>query len=413
MDTNTSRILIVDDDMALLQALPQTLYLRMQDIKVDTCDSAQQAIQLIQEHDYDAIVSDVKMPGMDGLELLEHVRELRPDTPTLLVTGHGEHNIAIKALRGGAYDYILKPIEREAFIAALQRAVQTRRLRRRVVEQHLALSQHTRSLEQLVERRTHELLAANATKDKFFGIVAHEIEPPLAALMGTAHMLHRQVDAGGSMELVKQGVMDLEHSIERTAALVRNLLDTSLMDTNMFVLRRERCDLVEICHQLLDEYTMGSGPMLISELRGQPLEAEVDRDRLCQVLLNLLTSAHKYAPKGSPITVTLQQMGYEAVISIAAGDAGMPLEAQSQVLDQLHQKPDSEMYNGARPGNGLGLYITRKIVERHGGYVDVQSTPENGSIFSVRLPLIVDLGQEAIDTHILSPHTQAIWTIVY
>src|SRR6266705_470872 len=147
MATSTSRILIVDDDRALLQALPQTLYLRMQDITVDTCDSAQKAIQLIQEHDYDAIVSDVKMPGMDGLELLTHIRELRPDTPVLLFTGHGEHGLAIQALRGGAYDYILKPIEREAFIAALQRAVQTRRLRRRVVEQHVALSQHAKSLE--------------------------------------------------------------------------------------------------------------------------------------------------------------------------------------------------------------------------------------------------------------------------
>ena len=413
MATSTSRILIVDDDRALLQALPQTLYLRMQDITVDTCDSAQRAIQLIQEHDYDAIVSDVKMPGMDGLELLAHMRELRPDTPTLLITGHGEHNTAIQALRGGAYDYILKPIEREVFIAALRRAVQTRSLRRQVVEQHLALSQHAKSLEQLVERRTRELVDANATKDRFLGIVAHEIEPPLAALMGMVQMLHQQADSGSSMDVVKQGVVDLEHSIARTAALVRNLLDTSLMDTNMFVLRRERCDLVEVCHRLLDEYTAGSGPMLISELRGQPLEAEVDRDRLCQVLLNLLASTHKYAPKGSPITMTLQQMGYEAVISVAAGNAGTSSESQSQEFERPHQEPRIEVYNGSQQDNGLELYITRKIVERHGGYVDVQNTPENGNVFSIRLPLIVDFEKEPVDTHILSPHTQAIWTIVH
>jgi signal transduction histidine kinase len=413
MAMSTSRILIVDDDRALLQALPQTLYLRIQDITVDTCDSAQGAIQLVEEHDYDAIVSDVKMPGMDGLELLAHIRDLRPDTPTLLITGHGEHNTAIQALRGGAYDYILKPIEREAFIAALQRAVQTRRLRRQVVEQHLALSQHAKSLEQLVERRTRELVDANATKDKFLGIVAHEIEPPLAALLGMAQMLHQQVEAGSSADVIKQGVVDLEHSITRTSALVRNLLDTSLMDTNMFVLRRERCDLVEVCHRLLDEYTTGSGPMLISELRGQPLEAEVDRDRLSQVLLNLLSSTHKYASKDSPVTVTLQQVGYEAVISVAAGDANITPGAQSHEFDKPYHDPQIEAYNGSQPGNGLGLYITRKIVERHGGYVDVQDTPEHGNIFSVRLPLIVDFEKEPVDTHILLPHTQAMWTIVY
>lgn len=413
MDTNISHILIVDDDAALLQALPQTLYLRMQDIKVDTCDGAQKAIQLMQEHDYDAIVSDVKMPGMSGLDLLAQIRELRPDTPTLLITGHGEHNLAIQALRGGAYDYILKPIEREAFVAALQRAVQTRRLRRQVAEQHLAISAHANALEQLVERRTRELIEANATKDKFLGVVSHEIEPPLTVLTGMAQMLHRQIDAGSAMDVVKQGVVDLEHSIERTGALVHNLLDTSLMDTNMFVLRRERCDLVEVCHQLLDEYTTGSGPMLISELRGNALEAEVDRDRLCQVLLNLLSSVHKYAPKGSTITVTLQQRGYEAVISVAAGDASVALDAPIQVFDRVYQEPSMEMSNAAQPGNGLGLYITRKIVERHGGYVDVQSTPDNGHVFSVRLPLMIDFAQEPADTYILSPHTQAVWTIVH
>src|SRR6266436_2725329 len=129
-----SYILIVDDDAALLQALPQALYLRIQDVKVDTSDSASAALELIQEHDYDAIVSDIKMPGIDGLALLEKIRELRPDTPTLLITGHGEHDLAIQALRGGAYDFIQKPIEREYFVAALTRAIEVRRLSRRIEE---------------------------------------------------------------------------------------------------------------------------------------------------------------------------------------------------------------------------------------------------------------------------------------
>jgi len=119
-------ILIVDDDTALLQALPQALYLRMKNIKVDTCDSALDALERVRKYDYDAIVSDIKMPGMDGLALLGKVRELRPDTPTLLITGHGDHSLAIQALRGGAYDFIQKPIEREYFVAALLRAIQSR-----------------------------------------------------------------------------------------------------------------------------------------------------------------------------------------------------------------------------------------------------------------------------------------------
>ena len=126
------RILIVDDDTALLQALPQALYIRMHDVDVDTSDSAVEALDLLQKSDYDAIVSDIKMPGMDGLALLAKVQELRPETPTLLITGHGEHDLAVLALRGGAYDFIQKPIDRDYFVAALRRAIHTRQLRRQV-----------------------------------------------------------------------------------------------------------------------------------------------------------------------------------------------------------------------------------------------------------------------------------------
>src|SRR5437868_10590989 len=125
-------ILIVDDDAALLQALPQALSIRLTAIEVDTSDSAMEALELIQEHNYDAIVSDIKMPGMDGLALLAKIQELRPETPTLLITGHGEHDLAVQALRGEAYDFIQKPIDRDYLVAALHRAIQTYQLRQQV-----------------------------------------------------------------------------------------------------------------------------------------------------------------------------------------------------------------------------------------------------------------------------------------
>ena len=93
-------VLIVDDDLAMLQALPQALRLRMKELTVDTCDSASTALEWIASIDYDAIVTDIKMPGMDGLALLTEIRALRPDTPALLITGHGEHDLAVRALAG-------------------------------------------------------------------------------------------------------------------------------------------------------------------------------------------------------------------------------------------------------------------------------------------------------------------------
>src|ERR1700692_1480339 len=142
-------VLIVDDDTALLAALPQALSLRLTAVEVDTSDWALHALDLIRERDYDAIVSDIKMPGMDGLALLAKIQDLRPDTPTLLITGHGEHDLAVQALRGGAYDFIQKPIDRDCLVAALQRAIQTYQLRNKVKVQQLALELHARSLERM------------------------------------------------------------------------------------------------------------------------------------------------------------------------------------------------------------------------------------------------------------------------
>jgi PAS domain S-box-containing protein len=141
------RVLLVDDDAALLEALPETLRLRLEGVDVDTCDSAAEALERIERTDYDVIVSDIKMPGMDGLALLAELKRRRPSTPALLITGHGERDLAFAALRGGAHDLVQKPIDRDYFVASLERAIQLRQLDRQVEEQRRALERHARVLD--------------------------------------------------------------------------------------------------------------------------------------------------------------------------------------------------------------------------------------------------------------------------
>src|SRR5881296_164035 len=180
---NHTRVLIVDDDQALLQALPQALGLRMEGVMVDTADSGTAALDRIAAVDYDAIVTDVKMPGMDGLELLAEIRTHWPDTPTLMITGHGEHDLVVHALRAGAYDFIQKPIDRDYFVASLRRAIGMHQLSRRVKEQQLALERHLNELEAIVEERTRDLRERNKV-----------IESPLRFLMGPNGQMEKIVE---------------------------------------------------------------------------------------------------------------------------------------------------------------------------------------------------------------------------
>ncbi|GCE28153.1 hybrid sensor histidine kinase/response regulator [Dictyobacter alpinus] len=397
-------ILIVDDDTALLQALPQALYLRMSGCKVDTSDTAADALELIKANDYDAIVSDIKMPGMDGLTLLSKIQELRPDIPTLLITGHGDHNLAIQALRGGAYDFIQKPIDREYFVAALRRATQTRQLRRQVTQQQQALEQHARSLEMTVLERTKELVKANAAKDEFISMASHELRTPLASLKGMTQLLHRRLIRSKSPEV--PSLVSMENSIRRIEVLVNDLLNISSIEMGLFDLHRQKCDIVDLIQSLVDEYVFGTNPhpVIHTYLPPEPIEAEVDIERLGQVVINLLSNARKYSKVGSPIEVILQKQEQTYCLIIKDVGVGIPANELPMIFDRFYRVPGNDVQTGSSTGFGLGLYISKQIVESHGGRIEVESVPKQGSSFSLILPLpIIAAPTDSSTIHTTTP----------
>ena len=327
-------ILLVDDDLALLQALPHMIALRIHGVQVDTADSAQEALERVQGYDYDTIVSDIKMPGMDGLELLKTIQHLRPEIPTLLITGHADQDLIIQALRAGAYDFIQKPIDRVYFVSALHRAIQTRMLRRQVQEQQQSLAQQTQLLEQLVEERGREL---NAT----------------------------------------QKALDM---------LVRDLLDTALIESHRLELYRTRCDLVELCSHVVDAYAIGAGYAITFEAPEGPVEVEVDRDRISHVLIHLISNAHKYSPAGAPITVALYETADTAIVEVCDSGIGIADELMPHLFERFYRMPENGVQVGSRPSVGLGLSLSRSIIALHNGSLEVQSIPGQGSTFSIILP---------------------------
>jgi signal transduction histidine kinase len=380
-----AQVLIVDDDAALLQALPEALRLRITGVTVDTCDSAPAALFRIATTDYDAIVTDIKMPGMDGLALLSEIRTLRPDTPALLITGHGEHDLAVQALRGGAYDFIQKPIDRDYFVASLRRAIQLRQLARELAEQKQALQRYTEELEAIVQARTRELVEANQAKDHFLAVLSHELRTPLTPIQATAELLRRCAD---DPERVRRAADVIERNVRLQTNLVNDLLDLSRITRGKMSIDPRPVALGELVGLTLDSVQADADASQVT-LSWSPPEPEVyvhaDPFRLQQVILNLIDNALKYTHPDGHVRLELCAAGPLARLVVADDGIGIAPEALPQIFVMFHQEGEGP----TRQGLGIGLALVESLARMHGGRVWAESEGlGRGSRFTLELPAI-------------------------
>jgi signal transduction histidine kinase len=200
-------------------------------------------------------------------------------------------------------------------------------------------------------------------------------------------LLRRRLERAGSDEA--PSLASIERSIRRMELLVNDLLNTSLITTGMFVLHPSRCDLVILCQRLIEEFVAGTLPTPTVKLEkpDKPVEVEIDVERISQVILNLLANAQKYSPEGAPITLKLVRNEETCTISVSDRGVGIPPEVLSHLFERFYRVPGIEPQTGSRVGLGLGLYISHRIVESHGGTISVQSSPGSGSTFTITLPL--------------------------
>jgi two-component system, sensor histidine kinase and response regulator len=373
------RILLVDDDPALLDALSEALSLRFEDIQVDMCDSGPSALESVSSKYYDSIITDIKMPGMDGFDLLANIREVQPEVPVLLITGHGQTDLAIRALRAGAFDLILKPLDRDYLAAALRRAVEVRRLRRDVADKQAKLEEAAAHLERQVEERTQELHEALQAKDEFLGLISHELRSPVAVIQGNVELLHRgRVRDENRPEIVS----DLRTETRRLVRVIENLLVLARLEFGASQ-RTHSVDLGSLIEQQVEKHHQTFPHRQLSAVIPEDLpEAMCDATQLELVLVNLITNAEKYSHPDLPIEVTAACESEQVVVSVMDRGKGVPPEEADMIFTPFYRSSNKE----GIPGMGIGLAVCKRLMQAQGGAIRVEHREGGGSNFVISLP---------------------------
>ena len=253
-------------------------------------------------------------------------------------------------------------------------------------------------LEQRVRERTAELLGANAAlrrevaerkraeeaRDEFLSVAAHELKTPLTSLRGFAQLLVMQMEDGQAPDprRLAKALDTIERQSEKLSVLVSQLLDVSRLQAGRLVLERKRTDVTALARHVLEAAAPRTRGHVLELRAPHAVTGHVDPIRLEQVITNLVDNAIKYSPAGGPVAVAVAPRGSAIRITVTDKGLGIPPEHRDRIFDRFHQAHVERRLGGM----GLGLYISREIVELHGGTLECEESTEAGTRMAVAVP---------------------------
>ena len=405
-------ILVVDDRDENLMAVEAVL--SDPGYRLVRARSGREALKEVLDQDFALILLDVVMPGVDGYETATLIRE-RPrsrQTPIIFLTANdwGAQHV-FRGYTVGAVDYLVKPVPADVlrskvavFVELFNRQEALRvgqeELERTIADRTRELAQTNVALQAEIEERskiekervqllTREQAArleaerANRLKDEFLATLSHELRTPLNAIMGWAHVLGQ---SSHDRDTVQRAAAVIRQNATSQSQLIDDILDVSRIVGGRLVLDTQLVDLHAVIDDAIDSLMPAASAKNIQVTRDLNREIKVvgDRDRLQQVVWNLVSNAFKFTPKGGRVEVRLAEAEGDAQIDVIDNGIGISPEFLPFVFDRFRQA-DSSM-SRRHSGLGLGMAIVRHLVELHGGTVSVESAGENqGTTFRLRL----------------------------
>jgi signal transduction histidine kinase len=356
-------VLLVDDRPENLLALEGIL--KPLGVRIVKARSGEEALLHLLRETFAVILLDVQMPRLDGLqtaELIKH-REQTRHIPIIFITALSRETAYVfKGYAHGAVDYLLKPIDPEILRAKVRvfcdLFVRGEQIRKQALESEV--------------------------KDVFLSSVAHELQTPLAAAKAQAQLALHQLSDRREHVGTTNALRVISHQIDRLTRLVSDLLDINRLESGVFELQISEFDLAALLEETRKRIEPPDGRHPIQIRAPERLFVVADRDRIEQVLENLLVNAIRYSPDGGEISLSAKKEGDSVHVIIRDRGLGVPKEHQEVIFERF-----ARAHGPTYGGLGLGLTISKGILEQHGGRIWVESSgrPGEGSAFHVEFPI--------------------------
>ncbi|OGS26922.1 MAG: hypothetical protein A2297_00970 [Elusimicrobia bacterium RIFOXYB2_FULL_48_7] len=392
-------ILVIDDEKGIRDMLGYTL--QQEGYGFISAENGREGLKKALENDIDLVITDIKMPDMEGTEVLEQVKRAKPDVEVIMATGYVTIETSIESLRKGAYDYISKPFNIDEMLMTVGKALEYSRLKKTVIKDGEILG------------RLREL---DTIKTEFLSNVSHELRTPLMSIKNSLDLLADEFNGKLSESGKTLFGVCVRNSV-RMGNLVSELMEFSKMESGSFEIKKKKIALKPVVDEVLAEMIPVAGAKkisLLSEFEGgisPGEEINADPDRIKQVLINLTANAVKFTPEGGKITVDVKRLsspsrgeaplaGEGGLIEISVTDTGIGISPENleKVFQKFYQVKAAQ--SESIKGIGLGLAIAKNIVEAHGGRIWVESGP---------LPIGPDLSSNGLSGSL--PGTKFIFTL--
>ena len=367
-----NKILLVDDEADIREVL--NLALSDLGYQVFEAENGDEALGIFKEVQPPIVLTDIKMPGMDGIELLQKVKHENPETEVIMITGHGDMDLAIRSLKNEATDFITKPINVDALEIAVKRA------KDKIITRE-KLQEYTENLEKLVHEKT-ELQSHLSSLGLMIGSISHGIKGLLTGLDGGIYLLDSGFAKKNEVQ-IKEGWDVVKLTVERIRKMVMDILFYAKERD----LRLERIDIRNFVEEIAKEIEpkfKSQKIKFVNDFDANLGEFEVDVTYVHSALLNIIENAtdaclRDKTKKSHKIIFGARKHEEKIIFEITDNGIGMDSETQDKIFTPFFSSKGTK-------GTGLGLFIANTIIEQHGGEINVKSNVGQGTLFQIKIP---------------------------